>query len=542
MTDTTGSNTGLLFSKSSTVWPAVVLCALSLLYLLLRVPNPELFLASDDQGYQMALGMAVATGRHPGFDFITQYGPFVAYSSWLAWAVSGSVIGEILLCAFGYSAAIALTYAYLARHANVLIGLAGALLALALFPRFYKWYYWLLPILTMVAAERFASLRAMRSASRDRAAWFWLAGVGASVGASGLFRYDLLLEGVVFGAIVIAAVEFTRPGPPIQHWRAALRDTAAFVAFCLVAPIVFLTLVGMLRGPHQVVLVLQSIVDGTSDTVAHYLIAPYRFSGANPFSAANILALLQVAVPLIYLGALILSLAILRAPKGDRRAEGVPLLCASLMGLGIFPQALHRADLEHLLQVIPPFVITLGLLLHLFLERDPIGARKSGGFAAFALALALLLPMAARAGSDLGSPSRNPIAVWERLVGLPQAAANNAIADMAVAIQRFTPPDTTVFLVMPQTKMSLLYFARRHQPGLFPTYEVGMFAGPRWLAENEARLRSTPPDYLVLARPGALPMTGMPAPFIPDLLAEWQQEYRRVVYQNPYFFLLSRAQ
>jgi hypothetical protein len=36
-------------------------------------------------------------------------------------------------------------------------------------------------------------------------------------------------------------------------------------------------------------------------------------------------------------------------------------------------------------------------------------------------------------------------------------------------------------------------------------------------------------------------MTGLPAPFIPDLLREWQQDYRRIVYENSYFLLLSRS-
>jgi hypothetical protein len=33
---------------------------------------------------------------------------------------------------------------------------------------------------------------------------------------------------------------------------------------------------------------------------------------------------------------------------------------------------------------------------------------------------------------------------------------------------------------------------------------------------------------------------GMPAPYVPDLLAEWQMTYRAIAYQNPYFILLSR--
>jgi hypothetical protein len=541
MRDTDRISPGLLFCKSSQVAPAVVLFVVALLYLLLRVPGPEFFLSSDDQGYQMALGMAIATGRYPGLDFITQYGPLVAVASWLGWAATGSLAGEIFLCAAGYAATIALTYRYLARHANVLIGVAGALTVLALFPRFYKWYYWLLPILTMSVADRFAALRGSAPGPLNGAAWTRLAGWGVLVGFGGLFRYDLLAEGIVFGVVVIAALEMTRPEPPLRHWRSAALSIAAYIFFALAAPVLFGVLVWALRGSHQLGLVLQSVVDGTGDTVAYYLIRPFRFGGPGLLSLANVLAFLQLAIPVVYLGTLAWSVSLLRSTKPARRSDGIPLLCAALMGLGIFPQALHRADLEHLLQIIPPLAIVLGLLLHLFLQARPEGRRSAGSLAGFAVAALSLAIVAGHAGSDLGSPARNPFLLWERLDGLPNSAPNNAIADIAKAVRRLTPADSTVFLVMPQTKMAMLYFARRHQPGLFPTYEVGMFASPFWLAENEAALKRTPPDYLVLARPGAPTMTGLPAPFIPDLLREWQQDYRRIVYENSYFLLLSRS-
>jgi hypothetical protein len=94
---------------------------------------------------------------------------------------------------------------------------------------------------------------------------------------------------------------------------------------------------------------------------------------------------------------------------------------------------------------------------------------------------------------------------------------------------------------MPQTRMPMLFFAERRQPGLFPTYEPGMFSGERWLTENARRLRQSPPDYLVLAlgsarRPGAL------APYVPELLKEWQARYKTIVYQNPYFVLLAPSE
>jgi hypothetical protein len=532
MTAANGATTGLLFSRSTALRPAFIVFAIALIYLLLSVPNPEFFLESDDQGYQMALGMAVANGSLPGFDFVSQYGPFVAFASWLAWFVSGNIIGEIVLCAVGYAAVIALAYAFLSRRGNITVAVLGAMILLLLFSRFYKWYYWLLPIITLLAADKFAALRTAGERARTV-----LVGWGLFVGASGLFRYDLLLEGIVFGAIVIGAVELTPKARMHANLAGAARETAVFVAYCLALPVLYCALIWVFRGWHQLSLVLYSVIDGSIDTVVYYGVRPFRFA-ANGMSFANAVAFLQFAFPVVYGIALYLSGRRLWSGKPAQRVESFPLFCSALLGLGLFPQALHRADVQHLLQVLPPFVITLGLLLSTLMDAETSAGRKTFaaiGFGFVTIALMIVVPYA---GDDLRSPVRNQAALWTSLAGLPESAPEYAVADMASGIRRLTPPGSTVFFVMPQTRMPMLFFAQRRQPGLFPTYEPGMFSGERWLTENAARLRRSPPDYLVLAlgsarRPGAL------APYVPELLAEWRARYKTIVYQNPYFVLLA---
>jgi hypothetical protein len=224
--------------------------------------------------------------------------------------------------------------------------------------------------------------------------------------------------------------------------------------------------------------------------------------------------------------------------KPLQRAEALPLFCAALMGLGLFPQALHRADDQHLLQVLPPFVITLGLLLARLMDSEAGAERKTlAGIALAALAMALAI-VAPRAGNDLESPFRNQVTVWRYIAGMPDSAREHAVADMAAAIRTLTSPDSTVFLVMPQTRMPMLFFAERRQPGLFPTYEPAMFGGDQWLEENAERLRQNPPDYIVLAL-GNARRSGLGAPYVPEILATWQTTYRTIVYQNPFFILLA---
>jgi hypothetical protein len=533
MATTADINTGILFSKSSSLRPVLVIFFGTLAYLLLRVPNPEFFLDSNDQGYQMALGMAVATGRYPGFDFISQYGPFVAFTSWLAFALSGNVVGEIVLCAAGYAATVALVYRYLSHHANVAIGAAGAIALLILFSRYYKWYYWLLPIATLVLTDVFIARR-----SSGAPPWRTLLGWGALVGVAGLFRYDLLLEGAVFGAIVIAAVELT----PLDRLRAnlhlAAKEAVVFGFAAVAPPAIYCGLIWATRGWHQLALVLYSVIDGAIDTVDYYAVAPFRVGATGP------LALLQIAIPILYLASLALATTRLTGDKVPvwRRMEAFPLFCSAFMGLGMFPQALHRADIPHLLQVVPPFVVTMGLLIPTIFGPEIAGAKKVFAIAAFGFVIVLAATLAPRASQDLGSPFRNVLRLWPFLAQLPDSERQHPVADMAAAIRKLTPPDSTIFVVTPETWMPMLFFAQRHQPGLFPTYEVGMFSGPRWLAENAALLEKKPPDYLILQRPVDGRILGMPAPYVPDLLLRWRESYRTIVYQNEFFLLLKRTE
>lgn len=533
MASTVDLNTGILFSKSSSLRLALTVFVAVFVYLMLRVPSGGFFLESDDQGYQMALGIAVATGRYPGFDFVSQYGPFVAFSSWLAYAISGNLIGEIVLCAGGYATTIALIYRYLARHTNMIAGLIGAIAVMILFSRFYKWYYWLLPIATLVLSDVFMTARASGTSP-----WRTLAGWGVLVGISGLFRYDLLIEGAVFGAVVIAAVELTPRTRLAGNIRFAATEIVAFCVACAFPPGLYSLLILALRGWHQLALVLYSVIDGAVDTVAYYGVAPFQVV------TTGSLGVLQIVIPLIYMAALLIAVARLWNGKTPswQRDEAFPLFCTALMGLGLFPQALHRADTQHLLQVLPPFIMTLVFLVSVALNAKLSAGEKFGAVIALALVIVLLLSIAPRASGDLGSPTRNPLVLWPGLAGLPEtAAADHPIADMASAIKRLTPPKATVFMAMPQSRMPMLFFAHRHQPGLFPTYEPGMFSGPLWLRENAALLEQSPPDYLVLQRPINGRPQGLSAPYVPDLLEEWQRTYRTVVYQNEWFFLLARS-
>ncbi len=533
-------------SDSGAIGRAVtILCfGFSAVYLLLRVPTPEFLLASNDQGYQMALGTAVAAGRLPGFDFVTQYGPFVAFSSYVGLVSTGSAVGEMVTCALGYAASIAIAVSLIQREAGRTAAVVGMVVLLALFPRYYKWYYWFFPLLGLMAARwywwasRCSREAAARSDTRSVPIMWGLIAWGQIVGTSALFRYDLGLQGAVAGALAIVGAGFVpnKADFPRQIAARAVR----FLTACALIPVAYTVLIGASRGAFQAWIFVRSIWSGVMDTVEYYRIPPYRIDLAHVDLQAVGLVLFQVILPVTYVIGLVLALRqAARDPTGmSLRAH--TLFCAALTGLGIFPQALHRADFHHLLQVFPPFVIVLALIGDDFVRGRPTGTRlrRLSAVAVFDAALGALAISEPGAAFDLGPLLRDPVQTWRVVAGLPGSLATNPVADMAIALQRLTPEGSRVFFVMSPTDMPLLFFAHRHQPGLFPTYEPGMFMGPFWLARNRAILDRTPPDFLVVpVKPG--PTDDNPAPFLPVLERSWMRHYSVELYASPKYRLLG---
>lgn len=499
---------------------AIFLAAVSCLAL--RVPDPSLLLTSNDQGYQMALGMAVAKGYLPGLDFVTQYGPAVAVASYLGFALSGNAVGEMCISIVGYAGAVTIAAAVVRRAAGVRPAYAVAVAMLLWFPRFYKWYYYLFPLLGLWLAERYYRRDRQRSVP---ALLVW----SQVTGLAGLFRYDLALAGGVAGALAIVAAHYadaaTRP-------RFALREVAIFLSGILVLPLIFVMAIYAARGEGQVVMFLRSLVDGTSDTIEYYAVSPFTFSGTAVLSAENALALLQIVVPSTYVIGVVIGFRGLRSG----RAEAFVLLCASLTGLSVYPQAMHRADLQHLLQVIAPFVIAVALLARQVASTSRPGFGDFAAIAALSAIAGLMVAVLPGAAMDLAPVGDHPVSRWKAIAGLPGSRPDQPAADMALAIRRMTPSEATVFLVMTPTDMSMLFFAERHQPGIFPTYEPGMFAGPYWTRRNQAALEKSPPDFLVLP---TIPDDN-PAPFLPALVRQWKAVYTTVLYRNQRFELRAR--
>src|ERR1017187_7424926 len=168
--------------------------------LILAAPGLDYFLASQDHGYQLALGTQILQGKVPGIDVITAYGPGAMYTSALGLWASGSLVGETLLCASGYALALFLIYRLVRDHASRLAALVAAAAGFVLLARFYKWYVWLIPLLTLWSLNGYLSSPLARR-------WRWISACGLLLGLSWLYRLDMASIELLVSLVVIGLAE-----------------------------------------------------------------------------------------------------------------------------------------------------------------------------------------------------------------------------------------------------------------------------------------------------------------------------------------------
>ena len=509
-------------------------------YLLLRAPSPGFFLHSTDHGYQLAMAARISVGSLPGVDFITHYGPLVGFSSYLGLAASGGLVGEILICAAGYAAAIALSTWWVRRHSNALLATIYAASFLLLLPRYYKWYFTFMTIISLPLAGSVSSAVGQPKKMKRRVfAW------GVVAGCAALFRADIGLADAAFGLIVIAFIYIDRlsemtSAPPLFLARLC----SIYLAGCAALPVAYLLLILVRHDVSHMLWFVQSSLDGATDTVEFYSIRPFSFRVSEGISQNNCLALLQLLIPLVYLYGL--SLAIYWAWTQKRpRTSRVALFSVSLLGLGIYPQAMHRADLQHLLQVLMPFLLCLTYFIGEPFSVENQSEKRHGGWSrarqvGAILGFVLLVGVTGGGAIDLGPIIRDQALYWRSIGGLPQSRPADPVADMAAAIRARTLACEPIFLAMPMTQMPMLFFSRRRQSGLFPTYEPGLFSAGYWKNRNSIALIRDAPRFLIFERSSKDGEAAALAPYIPSIIDRWRSEYTSIVYENAAFIMLAR--
>lgn len=514
--------------------PAEVVATLSvfavfLALILLKSPGVDYYLTSRDHGYQLAIGGQALLGKTPGLDIVTVYGPMAMLTSALGLHLSGSLWGETLLCAGGYSLCFTLLYSLSRRRWSRWAGVASAIVGYILMARFYKWYVWLIPLATLW------SIQGWLYAGEDRKRT-WLAATGAIVGLGWLFRLDMgTFAGAAVGAM-IAFVELPRGR------REFVRSFTAFLSVAACFPIgwlIYLAYVGGASAPRQF---LSSSLHGAL-VVSKGMAAPMAPLLAIKLGYASAAVILSLAL-LVGLG---------RSWKRDATQKSLFLLASALVGLAVIHQAMHRRDPAHLLQVIPPVVVAAFELLGMLRSAaiDPmIRPILRAAAAACGLVAGAVLAYAAYGMTPYSRWDLVPIGTQPgtRLASLAHPLDFNApAAAVARYLREKTAPDDAV-LVFPLDSQ-LLTNAQRPMSGRLHGYYEGVFDAPEDAAANLAAIQADPPAVVVVPSPKS-PPNGSAWPS--DDLARRGQEahasvarfirenYPKTVYDDGYSAVLTR--
>lgn len=489
-------------------------------------PMPATLLSDHGHGYQLAGAAEILAGRHPFVDFRDVYGPLPHYASALAHvAAGGRVGGELALVV----AALAIGYALffrLLRRVGVGVGaaLAATAVAIAVQPAAFRYYLFLLPVVFLTAAWRYAAAPA-------RGGRFVLA---ATVTLAGLFRPDMGVFTWAAGVVLIATLGDGRRAA----WRDAAEFTAGVVAWAL-PWLGWLAVHGALG---------EYLRDSSAGALAHNAgmaraFPEWSWAGGG-WSEANAKAAL-FRLPAVLLAAALVGLwGRRRELAGAQRAR---LWTMAALAAGTQLQAVSIVDWMHVRDTLPWRIFLLAWLVAAGAPAADAARwmRWRGAARAGAAALAVVLVATVAWREPLGQFRLRALrgklktyaldrdALLARLAGLPRA-------DLYAYLRDHSAPDEGVFAVIeaPQTN----FFAGRRLAGgqlaIFP----GFFASADDQRRLIAQLRAGRTAFVVLDHLGMdeYPELALEK-FAPEFWAFLQSEFVEVRRVGPFCVLAPRA-
>jgi hypothetical protein len=454
------------------------------LVIILKAPGLEYFLTSRDHGYQLCIATQILMGKVPGIDIITAYGPMAMYTSALGLKLSGSLIGEMTLCALGYAVGLFLIYWLVKTHSTRTIGLMAAGAAFLIQARFYKWYVWLIPLGTLWALHHYATDSIPH---RRRSAIV----TGLVLGLSWLYRLDIGTLEFVTSLVFISIIEL---GRPTRRYDQCIRTLVLVTVSFSILPLCWFGYLAIVIGAHAPLVFLRTTLEGAL-TVSQGM--------AQSLPPIRVLVLAYILV----LSTLLLASGIGFAREWAGRADGRSrfLLAAALTGLGVFHQAIHRMDPPHLLQVIPPAIVCAFVLLAMYLNRIAANTpRKLGELALVTSGLVYFL-VVGYVGAGLMQWGRQDLiglSSWSagRYVDLahPLDSADRFPFVKAIrAIREKTDPAEPI-LVFP-LDCQFYALAQRKLSGRLHAYYAGVFDAPLHQSASLQAIRKEMPSLVVLS-------------------------------------------
>ncbi len=500
---------------------------------IIRLPDlSTVALEGYDDLFQLALGLKAAHGAWPGLDFFTNYGPGVSALSALSWQWSNPILAEVLtgtgLLSIGLFAF--WRAGFVAGHPVHNVSLLLVLLFLA--PGWAKYYYVIWPGLFLLVL---GDPGETRSARGESGLWLLLGGI---VGVGGWFRPEigLALSAGLAGALVL-------------RWRAGAAGRSPVVLACFAATGALLPWIAYCMAAW----IDRGRFGGPGDMIDFYLVSTvakavdFRWMAAYPringfFSPESLAGCFAIGVALTSLAVVICCFlrGAVQTPLG-RRAW-----CAGWLLLCLFPQALHRFDLMHIVQVIAPGLVALSVGLAVWGAAADAGSPRLRLWLKFGApaSLAALVILSARIYWKTVPPVAGAIPRLQSLAaGLDALDPTSPDLRLAALARSHTRAGDTI--LVPSIDTRLIILVGRPFGGLFPHWSFRL--PERWQERQIAALRETPAALVLHAdyyRAADGPAFLKPLDFkgrnpsIDDYIGK---TYPRTIYETPRWRILARS-
>lgn len=220
------------------------------------------------------------------------------------------------------------------------------------------------------------------------------------------------------------------------------------------------------------------------------------------------------------------------------------MVAGGLLGLGLSPQAFYRADVHHFLQVLPPVLLSAGMLVTELWQRAKSFKQPRSLQSLLVIYLVILsiagVGMRTGGGIDLAQGEWNPLPRYQHLSQGVQAKVDHPVIRLMQAVQRQTQPSDRI-LVVPLA-CQLYYFADRPMSGLLNGYTVGNIDSPYWRDRNLKVVQESPPTVVIAqANFFNLPPTDLFRLSQPELYNFLSHNYSKVITQQDGWVLLSQS-
>lgn len=451
--------------------------------LLWFAPDLVRFLEDTDHGWQLGIGRQILLGSFPDIDLFFHYGPLVGYASALVLWLAGNLIGEVVLCSLGYGTALFLMHRIARRWASSIAGWIVPLAGFLLLARFYKWYYWLFPVAVLYSYHRYLD------GGRERSRWLLIGGLIA--GAGGLFRHDLGLVFAIFIPSLLLAESWH-----LKRWLVS--RAACFFAGLAVPLLIWLAVLAVAGGTGAVRDYFVATLVGSTGYAENWAVPIRFFDWTDPFSLRSIQSGLFVGQAMFFVTCVACTLigglgGFLRRSTGGGRYH--LMTAVGVLGIGLSPQGFVRADVHHLLQILPMYLLGAAVLLCWGWKRPQALVR--GGTLAYAALLVLAVAGVQRkARFGLAPLMANPIKKYELLQKDIQAVSTSV--EFIAKLREAVPPGEYL-LVLPFFPQ-LHYFSERQLSGIVIGYPEGVFDDEEWRLRNMQHVEQHPPAAIVIRR------------------------------------------